>query len=415
MNQNESTLYEKVISQMLYLNIDYKNINDLANFKLNIRNIVTPLFRGYYDVSRGADYIYIGQVLKEQRQYEPDICVPHGIGMKIKYDRTYRIGKWNHGISYGYIISKNSDGSQYKGEFGQTNNKADGYGMYVLPGKIMYEGNWKNGKKHGEGVIIVFIDGTKMVNFVAKGYFDMNKPVGIHLQTIVEDNKTYIINYDYNTKEVLSNFITPADFKKSDLRKYQPNPPLLSTDRNVNPQSRADIIGQEAKAARIRATKAKEASMTPEERKIAKIKAKAEAIAALKAKTIASRDKDKPSKNISGKEKEKVAPKPIVHYAVNPEDIDSDVDSDVEIINDLTDDEDDKLVKKCKKLQINDDDDDKPDNTCVICMENEIDSVILECGHMAICYSCSIIPSFKRKCPICRRPIQRVKQIYKAR
>eukprot|EP01116_Phalansterium_solitarium_P021342 TRINITY_DN6600_c0_g1_i1.p1 TRINITY_DN6600_c0_g1~~TRINITY_DN6600_c0_g1_i1.p1 ORF type:complete len:615 (+),score=119.26 TRINITY_DN6600_c0_g1_i1:247-2091(+) len=42
---------------------------------------------------------------------------------------------------------------------------------------------------------------------------------------------------------------------------------------------------------------------------------------------------------------------------------------------------------------------------CVIYMENRINTVILECGHVAVCYPCSRL---LKDCPICRLPISRV-------
>jgi len=64
---------------------------------------------------------------------------------------------------------------------------------------------------------------------------------------------------------------------------------------------------------------------------------------------------------------------------------------------------------------------------CRICMENEIDTVMLECGHMFFCDECAkqLEPlqnsenisldelSQKSLCPICRKPITRVVKIYR--
>jgi hypothetical protein len=423
-NNRDEDVYEKVMFQMMNLNVDYKNISDLRDFKLKIRNIIGLLFRGPFDISRANDYIYIGQAVKEHRPFHSDIMVPHGVGMQIKYDRSYRIGHWVRGNIYGYIHCKYPDGSIYHGEFGKTSHQPEGFGMCIQHGKTMYEGGWKDGKKHGEGIIIRFVQGTQKIMYVGKGYFDMNQGVGIHLQTVMEDKTTYIINHDYDTKEALPSFIPPASFKRTELSKYQPNPPQLNgTFRPGN----ANVVNQRDKAAEIRQRRAKEAVMTPEELKVYKAKAKAETRIKNKAsknggrlKTLAEFKAERAARGKPGKLSSAPAPAPApvpsgpVSYEVNPDDVSEGDDSDIEIVEDLTDDENEKIkLRKIKKKKQSDDDDD--DNTCVICFANEIDCVILECGHLAICFECSKDKSFKRKCPICRRPIQRVIQTFKAR
>ena len=53
----------------------------------------------------------------------------------------------------------------------------------------------------------------------------------------------------------------------------------------------------------------------------------------------------------------------------------------------------------------------KEKELCIICMKEEIDTVLLECGHSSICSICSGSLSV---CPICRANIVRVVKIYKA-
>ncbi|CAF1392315.1 unnamed protein product, partial [Didymodactylos carnosus] len=55
--------------------------------------------------------------------------------------------------------------------------------------------------------------------------------------------------------------------------------------------------------------------------------------------------------------------------------------------------------------------DSSSNNKCIICLNADIDCVVLECGHMMCCLNCS--KSFQ-KCPICRQQVQRVKRIYKS-
>jgi len=46
---------------------------------------------------------------------------------------------------------------------------------------------------------------------------------------------------------------------------------------------------------------------------------------------------------------------------------------------------------------------------CIICYDSRIDCVLLECGHLAVCVTCS---KNLRECPICRRLISRVVQTF---
>ncbi len=49
------------------------------------------------------------------------------------------------------------------------------------------------------------------------------------------------------------------------------------------------------------------------------------------------------------------------------------------------------------------------DNTCVICMDNEKNAVLLNCGHNCSCFDCTSSLSI---CPICRADIVKVIKIY---
>jgi len=60
--------------------------------------------------------------------------------------------------------------------------------------------------------------------------------------------------------------------------------------------------------------------------------------------------------------------------------------------------------KKEKKKEYDD------DGICKICLENPIDTVIVECGHQVICESCS--PLVGAMCPLCRQPIVKVIKTY---
>ena len=48
---------------------------------------------------------------------------------------------------------------------------------------------------------------------------------------------------------------------------------------------------------------------------------------------------------------------------------------------------------------------------CNICMANQIDCLILECGHMCTCLTCATLLS---KCPICREQITRLVKAFRS-
>ncbi len=50
------------------------------------------------------------------------------------------------------------------------------------------------------------------------------------------------------------------------------------------------------------------------------------------------------------------------------------------------------------------------DNQCVVCMDAPLQTVFLECGHLACCTNCS---EKLKLCPICRNTITRVVPIYR--
>jgi len=50
-------------------------------------------------------------------------------------------------------------------------------------------------------------------------------------------------------------------------------------------------------------------------------------------------------------------------------------------------------------------------DVCKICFENQVDTVILPCGHCCCCYFCL---EGMKDCPICRRPIDKLVKIFKS-
>uniref|UniRef100_A0A8C5DRT0 RING-type domain-containing protein n=1 Tax=Gouania willdenowi TaxID=441366 RepID=A0A8C5DRT0_GOUWI len=57
--------------------------------------------------------------------------------------------------------------------------------------------------------------------------------------------------------------------------------------------------------------------------------------------------------------------------------------------------------------------DNQPDNTCVICLDQPRNCVLLYCGHVCCCFRCyQALP--QPRCPICRQAIIRVATLYHA-
>ena len=73
----------------------------------------------------------------------------HGQGLRLSYDNKYE-GTWKNGKKHGYGVVCFSNGDKYKGNF--EDGKRHGYGVFFLSNGNQYEGNWRDDKRHGEGV-----------------------------------------------------------------------------------------------------------------------------------------------------------------------------------------------------------------------------------------------------------------------
>jgi hypothetical protein len=51
-------------------------------------------------------------------------------------------------------------------------------------------------------------------------------------------------------------------------------------------------------------------------------------------------------------------------------------------------------------------------NECVVCMENQIDTVLIhgDNGHMCVCNTCARL---LKDCPICRKPVEKAVFVFK--
>jgi ankyrin repeat protein len=53
------------------------------------------------------------------------------------------------------------------------------------------------------------------------------------------------------------------------------------------------------------------------------------------------------------------------------------------------------------------------DMTCKICMQNQINCVLLTCGHLVVCKDCSLgVVQTSNQCPVCRAPIKSIAPIF---
>ncbi|XP_074647977.1 uncharacterized protein LOC141903657 [Tubulanus polymorphus] len=54
------------------------------------------------------------------------------------------------------------------------------------------------------------------------------------------------------------------------------------------------------------------------------------------------------------------------------------------------------------------------DNQCLICLENDADTVLYQCGHLCMCQGCAYaLKERSAKCPVCRAPIKDMLRVYK--
>ena len=54
------------------------------------------------------------------------------------------------------------------------------------------------------------------------------------------------------------------------------------------------------------------------------------------------------------------------------------------------------------------------DSSCLICLDRATDSVLYQCGHMCVCYTCGL--TLKQRgahCPMCRAPIKDIIRAYR--
>ena len=73
-------------------------------------------------------------------------------GVQIYADGSKYEGEWREGLKHGEGIFTWNDGRSYVGEY--KNDKKHGRGTYTWTNGCEYSGQWRNGKQHGEGTYI---------------------------------------------------------------------------------------------------------------------------------------------------------------------------------------------------------------------------------------------------------------------
>ena len=127
----------------------------------------------------------------------------HGHGLHLKNDNKYE-GNWKNGKKHGHCVVHFSNGDHYKGNY--EDNKKQGYGIYTLSNGNQYDGNWKDDKRHGQCVYK-----TQKSYFKGSYFNDMKSGFGTE---ILSNGEKYNGNYLNNKRQGLGflQFSTGAFF-----------------------------------------------------------------------------------------------------------------------------------------------------------------------------------------------------------
>lgn len=132
-----------------------------------MKRFIIVLFLVFGFVSAGAQEVRDTVVVTDEWRYEGNW--PEGQGVLYDFDRGIYIGTFREGKPEGSCcyVSLNMQ-TRYNGEF--KNGKRDGYGVLARPAGFWYEGEFSEGYPHGEGVLF-YPD-----NFCFKGIVHLGKP-----------------------------------------------------------------------------------------------------------------------------------------------------------------------------------------------------------------------------------------------
>ena len=55
------------------------------------------------------------------------------------------------------------------------------------------------------------------------------------------------------------------------------------------------------------------------------------------------------------------------------------------------------------------------DTHCLICLDATADTVLYQCGHLCMCYTCGLqLKNRGSNCPVCRAPIKDIMRVFKS-
>ncbi len=103
-------------------------------------------------------------------------------------DGTQYIGEWKDGKRHGQGIWTRPDGTKYAGDW--ENDKPNGHGTLNKPDGTMFVGEWREGKRDGRGTL-VRSDGTELVGIWKEGKFvEEKEPEVARREDVLEPEKS---------------------------------------------------------------------------------------------------------------------------------------------------------------------------------------------------------------------------------
>eukprot|EP00457_Paulinella_chromatophora_P003498 gb/GEZN01003506.1/.p1 GENE.gb/GEZN01003506.1/~~gb/GEZN01003506.1/.p1 ORF type:complete len:481 (+),score=33.10 gb/GEZN01003506.1/:58-1500(+) len=300
---------------------------------------------------------------KHEGEYKND--KRHGYGKYIWKSGDVYKGYWSDGRMHGRGLKIMANGDTYNGEW--FKDQAHGYGIKTFVGGDRHEGTYANDKRHGYGTYSWtggdYFQGT-WINGELNGkgtYYYKNGDVfqGIWFQgqkhgvgIFTNGNMSWREDWKHGVQIAR----TPCRFTPSRLL------------RTLKPETERARLSQEALRLRIEIDRLK-----------------------CRLVLVETRGMD-PSLHIDSLTRSNGPIPPSTGDTSEPMAIDDDSEgckSTLEIVHDSA---------------LSDDD------TCKVCYENRINSVLLRCGHIVVCMKCS---AKLEKCPACRATIDEVIQTYR--
>jgi len=165
----------------------------------------------------------------------------NGYGIKAWTDRAVYDGYWKNGKKHGQGKETWSDGAEYVGHY--KNGQRHGHGSFTWknnPRYKEYKGNWKNGKRHGQGTLYE-VDGTKQA-----GWWEKGKYIGVIPSVSVPSTSVPVITWiqptSATTKLSSARVRLKACIKSSkNVRLYVNDVPIKSIHKGFKVDNRCDV------------------------------------------------------------------------------------------------------------------------------------------------------------------------------